>query len=244
MTNAPSTPVADAPNRLELLRAPFPPHQISKLPRGTKTQNECPASERRNCSICGGWHHPLVKHLDYVGHAALTDRLLDCDPAWNWEPLALDADGLPRFDDSGGLWIRLTVCGVTRLGYGHAEAKSWMTVGDRVKEVIGDCIRNSGMRFGAALDLWHKGDLHVIEGKVEEKIEIKPELDPEVVKRLEVSLSLSSLQHEYGKLTKDQRIAYAETKDAVKARIAALDLWHKGNLHADEEKARITITPV
>jgi hypothetical protein len=55
------------------------------------------------------------------------------------------------------MWIRLTVCGVTRLGYGHAGSK---TGGDAIKEVIGDALRNAAMRFGAALDLWHKGDLH------------------------------------------------------------------------------------
>lgn len=204
--------------RLELLRAPFPPNQISKLPKGTKAQNECPASEKRNCQICGGWHHPEMKHLDYVGHAALTDRLLDCDPEWNWEPLALNEHGLPRFDESGGLWIRLTVCGVTRLGYGHAEAKPWMAPGDRVKEVLGDCLRNSGMRFGAALGLWHKGDLHTEEVVPTEK-EKEPDLDPEIVKRLERSRSLSSLQHEYGKLTKEQRAAHAGIKDVVKERL-------------------------
>ena len=30
-----------------------------------------------------------------------------------------------------------------------------------MKERIGDALRNAAMRFGAALDLWHKGDLHV-----------------------------------------------------------------------------------
>jgi hypothetical protein len=55
------------------------------------------------------------------------------------------------------MWIKLTVCGVTRLGYGHAEGKQG---GDAIKEVIGDALRNAAMRFGAALDLWHKGDLH------------------------------------------------------------------------------------
>jgi hypothetical protein len=30
-----------------------------------------------------------------------------------------------------------------------------------MKEIIGDALRNAAMRFGAALDLWHKGDLHV-----------------------------------------------------------------------------------
>jgi hypothetical protein len=117
---------------LDKLRAPFPAHQISYLPKGG------------------------VK-LAYVGHAALTDRLLDTDATWTWEPLALDERGLPALDEAGGLWIRLTVCGVTRLGYGDAGTKKG---GDAMKERIGDALRNAAMRFGAALDLWHKGDLH------------------------------------------------------------------------------------
>lgn len=145
---------------LELLRAPFPAHQVSKLPKGTKEQNQCPAAEKRNCQVCGGWHHPRITHLDYVGHAALTDRLLDADPQWSWEPVAYGEDGLPKFDASGGLWIKLTVAGVTRLGYGHAESSNYKEIGSREKEVIGDALRNAAMRFGAALDLWHKGDLH------------------------------------------------------------------------------------
>jgi len=32
-----------------------------------------------------------------------------------------------------------------------------------MKERIGDALRNAAMRFGAALDLWHKGDLHAAE---------------------------------------------------------------------------------
>ena len=145
---------------LALLREPFPDHQISKLPKGTKAQNECPPGDKINCKVCGGWHHPKIIHLDYVGHAALTDRLLDADPAWTWEPLSMSESGLPVMDDLGGMWIRLTVCGVTRIGYGHAGTKSG---GDAIKEVIGDALRNSGMRFGVALNLWHKGDLHADE---------------------------------------------------------------------------------
>ena len=118
--------------QLHKMREPFPPNQISYLPKGG------------------------VK-LAYVGHAALTDRLLDVDPQWAWEPLALDERGLPALDEVGGMWIRLTVCGVTRLGYGDAGAKKG---GDAMKERIGDALRNAAMRFGAALDLWHKGDLH------------------------------------------------------------------------------------
>lgn len=145
---------------LELLREPFLLNQISKLPKGTKTQNECPANQKKRCKICGGWHHPDVIHLDYVGHAALTDRLLDADPLWTWEPFAINEEGLPAFDKSGGLWIRLTVCGHMRIGYGHATTSQYKEIGSREKEVIGDALRNAAMRFGAALDLWHKGDLH------------------------------------------------------------------------------------
>lgn len=150
---------------LDLLRAPFPPNQISKLPKPTKAQtDEVKADYKKGirCKECGSWHHPDVVHLDYVGHAALTDRLLDADPNWSWEPIAF-RDGLPAFDATGGLWIRLTVCGVSRLGYGHAAAKQGVDPGAREKEVIGDALRNAAMRFGAALDLWHKGDLHAHE---------------------------------------------------------------------------------
>lgn len=155
----------EAGDPLARLREPFPPHQISKLPKETKSQIDERKADRNkgiNCTVCGGWHHKNAIHLDYVGHAALTDRLLDTDPHWYWEPVAY-RDGLPAFDPTGGLWIKLTVCGVTRLGYGHAAPKPNMDPGAREKEVIGDALRNAAMRFGAALDLWHKGDLHAEE---------------------------------------------------------------------------------
>lgn len=133
------------------LRAPFNPGQISKLPKPYKSN-----SEKGQCRECGGYHGLPAMHLDYVGHAALTDRLLEVDPEWSWEPVSMDQDGLPKFDNFGGLWIRLTICGVTRIGYGDAAGKN---NANGVKEAIGDALRNAGMRFGAALDLWHKGDL-------------------------------------------------------------------------------------
>lgn len=157
-------PDADAPaDPLAKMREPFPDNQISKLPKETGKQRDQRLEDQKKgvwpkrCGVCGGLHHSNAVHLDYVGHAALTDRLLDVDPHWSWEPMALTAEGLPAFDRSGGLWIKLTICGVTRIGYGCADGK---TGGDAVKEIIGDALRNGGMRFGAALDLWHKGVLH------------------------------------------------------------------------------------
>lgn len=162
--NAQAKVVADP---LAKLREPFKGSQISKLPKPTKAQTEAVKADFKKgirCKLCGAWHHPEVVHLDYVGHAALTDRLLDTDPHWTWEPMAFN-DGLPAFDQSGGLWIKLTVCGVSRFGYGHAAAKPNQDPGAREKEVIGDALRNAAMRFGAALDLWHKGDLRADEDK-------------------------------------------------------------------------------
>jgi hypothetical protein len=117
-------------DQLAKLRQPFPPEQIGKLPKGGVT-------------------------LDFVGHGFLTQRLLDVDPLWTWEPMALDANGLPMLDENGGLWIKLTVCGVTRLGYGDAAGRKGSNA---IKEIIGDALRNAGMRFGMALELWCKGD--------------------------------------------------------------------------------------
>jgi len=152
---------------LHKLREPFAPTEIRYLPRVW-----CKAC--KNAGWNGCQNHPVAKcgkckqkmpnggHIDlaYVGHAEATNRLLNVDPFWDWEPLTVDERGLPQADGYKGLWIRLTVCGMTRLGYGHAGDK---TGGDAVKEVIGDAIRNAGMRFGMALDLWTTSDLEIIE---------------------------------------------------------------------------------
>lgn len=160
----------DKKERLKLLRTEFKPNQISKLPKPYSKD-----SPKGNCKVCGGYHGLPANHLDYVGHAALTDRLLDVDPEWNWEPMALDAKGLPVLDQDGGMWIKLTVCGITRIGYGDAQGK---TGANATKERIGDALRNAAMRFGAALDLWHKGELHA---DTEEKDEQPTGLSEETI---------------------------------------------------------------
>jgi hypothetical protein len=110
------------------LRAPFPAERIQKLDAG-------------------------YAKLDYVSHAWVTDRLLEVDPEWTWEPAGFDSKGLPAFDENGGLWIKVTVCGVTRYGYGEPQGRDNY---DRVKGAIGNALRNAAMRFGVALDLWAK----------------------------------------------------------------------------------------
>ena len=191
-----SIPQADG---LSLLRKPFPDHQISLLPKPTKRENP-----KGRCDVCKGYHGLPAVHLEYVGHAALTDRLLDADPLWTWEPLSLDSNGLPAFDKTGGLWIKLTVCGVTRLGYGNAEPSDKKEVGTREKEVIGDALRNAAMRFGAALDLWHKGELHVEpEEKPEPKKEILPQLRNEPEPEEEIDLIVMPSGEYKGQVLRD-----------------------------------------
>lgn len=147
------------------LREPFPLDQIELLPKycgrmvddskgGRKIPPDAPKSK---CSECGGYHYSDSIHLSYVGHAGITDRLLDVDPFWTWEPAAYGEDGTPRYTD-GGMWIRLTVLGMTRLGYGDAGNKKPPFTGSAVKEIIGDAIRNAAMRFGAGTYLWSKSE--------------------------------------------------------------------------------------
>jgi len=180
------------PAGLDLLRVPFPAHQISKLPKGGVM-------------------------LDYVGHAALTDRLLDADPNWTWEPLAFDPNGLPAYDQNGGLWIKLIVCGMTRLGYGHAGTKKG---GDAVKEVIGDALRNAAMRFGAALDLWHKGDLHADEeqaGETQQQREVSSPPAKREPQHSALKTAYRQFVHEAnGCGDADELAAYLATPDALK----------------------------
>lgn len=148
---------------LKKLREPFPPEQIGKLPKGGVT-------------------------LDFVGHAHLTSRLLEVDPLWFWEPMAYGEDGLPKFDSDGCLWIRLTVCGVTRIGVGDAGGK---TGGNAKKEAIGDALRNAAMRFGAALDLWAKADTKGGYDRPQRQV-ARPETKP-IVKRAPNQDSLDAL---------------------------------------------------
>jgi hypothetical protein len=166
-----------------ILREPFPPEKVGVLPR--ITCDECKASAGRACNRhkkgrcpgCKQWITDGHIHLSYVGHAAVTDRLLKADPNWTWTPMYRDVDpavlaaaagtGDPavieaviaaspaRRDENGGLWILLRVGGVVRPGYGTDDQRG----PDREKRLISDAIRNAAMRFGVALDLWSKEDL-------------------------------------------------------------------------------------
>jgi len=145
------------PERQAALAAPFEAGQIERLPKALKREDQdkgrC-GEDTKYCADehpCGGWHVRSI-HLSYVGHAGVTDRLNSVDPFWNWEPMAVTPTGTPHFSD-GGLWIKLTVLGVTRYGFGDAGRKAGP---DAVKEIIGDALRNAAMRFGVGTYLWSR----------------------------------------------------------------------------------------
>ncbi|GAB3376417.1 hypothetical protein GCM10027360_53330 [Amycolatopsis echigonensis] len=111
----------------------------------------CPQHDAAHCETCDETFTVEHDHLDYVGHAHIRERLIEADAGWEWEPLGRNENGTPAFDRDGGLWIRLTVAGVTRLGYGDAEGRRGTAA---TKEIIGDALRNAGLSFGMALELW------------------------------------------------------------------------------------------
>ena len=179
----------------DALRKPFNKTQIDQIPkRNNKTGNTI--------------------YLDYVGHAHVTDRLLQVDPSWTWQPVAFDqTTGQPVTDEFGGLWIVLTVCGVTRYGYGWADGDKG---GNAIKEAIGDAIRNASMRFGVALDLWMKEP-------ASPPAPTKPAKDLKPVKKLPANVPAS--------LDDGERIAVAYAAIALATTVESLrTIWSE---HAD-----------
>lgn len=145
---------------LKRLRAPFPDEEVELRPvyAGEYDRNDdgarfIPLEAYQKCPLCGKRHPLPARHLKYVGHARVTKRLNEVDPSWDYEFMATRPDGSPL--TMGGMWIRLTVCGLTKIGFGDAGGKEGP---DAVKEMIGDAIRNAAMRFGCGLDMWMSDD--------------------------------------------------------------------------------------
>jgi hypothetical protein len=169
------------PEIAKMLRAPFAADEIGKKPKLTcgecrnSPTKACKEHKKSRCAECRNFITSAHMHIDYVGHAETTDRFLAVDPEWYWEPLAWAADGSPLSDAFGGMWIKLSIAGVTRIGYGHPDGKRG---GDAIKETIGDALRNAGMRFGVGLDLWGAKFENAVEEQPRRRRKNEPTPDP------------------------------------------------------------------
>lgn len=107
-------------------------------------RGHCDSHAWADCDVCGVSHTSAATHVDYVGHAHVTERLLKVDPTWTWEPLATNEHGLPVVEE-GVLWIRIRILGIWRIEVGE---------GSTMKERIANAIRRGAMRAGVGLSLW------------------------------------------------------------------------------------------
>jgi hypothetical protein len=94
--------------------------------------------------------------LRYLSHIWVRKAFQDADPDWSWEPMGYDDHGQPVIvtDSQGhpvGLWIWLNLLGTRMPGYGSVEPGKR----DAIKELIGDALRNAGMRLVGG-SLWVK----------------------------------------------------------------------------------------
>lgn len=94
--------------------------------------------------------------LRYLSHIWVRKAFQDADPDWWWEPMGYDDRGQPVIvtDSQGqpvGLWIWLHLLGTKMPGYGSVEPGKR----DAIKELIGDALRNAGMRLVGG-SLWVK----------------------------------------------------------------------------------------
>ena len=118
-------------------------------------------------SLLSAWWEPPEDLIDtlpkagmqlrYLSHVWVSRAFSEIDPEWTWAPMSYDDAGQPVLerDSQGqpvGMWITLTICGTTIPGYGSVDPGKR----DAIKELIGDALRNAGMRRGVAGSLWTK----------------------------------------------------------------------------------------
>lgn len=205
----------DYERRLALLSKDFPASQVEKLPKPLKGGRDQPRFQCRPGTQasadgyhCGGYHSRAI-HLDYIGHATITERLNEVDPFWTIDFMVKQPEtGEPKVD-AEGTWFVMTVLGVSRPCIGDAGGKG-LTANGR-KELMGDAIRNGAMRFGVGTYLWSKSEEAERRklGEVEEPQEASQEPQPQQ--------------------GPDWQAHYAQAKAAGPERFAAFIGWAKQN---------------
>jgi hypothetical protein len=202
--------------------------QAGKAARNARDKH-CDRHAVTRCPECKAYITTGHIHLDFVGHASVTDRLLQADPDWTWTPMGRDTQGLPAVDRDGGLWINLTVGGVTKPGYGISDGPGGF---GGMKGLIGLAIRNAAMRFGVALDLWSKEELESVHTDATEPAHGQPE-PSEPTLAWTVAALRASARKQRPKYDQEQANAYIQAaldargldKNSVSDLLKLLDEW-------------------
>lgn len=256
--------------RMEVMYRETPKDQIVYLPRMLSccTRNQ-PCKDHVLLRECANCHERNIAsgHYDIkgIGHIYVQRLFNEVDPFWSWEPVGVDENGLPAIQktmssvkrgatqkvEQSNLWIKVTVCGVTRLGVGtdHSDAE------DLYKKLVSDAIKNAGLRFGIAADLREdkqklvparEGGLPRTGGNAPRASEvktIKPVTETETVKA-EATVNADDVKRKQDVL---RRIAAANTREELK--LIGQEIMQVGNtLKADAEikaayKAKVEALP-
>jgi hypothetical protein len=145
VSNAPRFFQYDAAYRDELRRE-FEPAQVGKLPRITKKDGV-----ESWCDTCRQKLKPHI-HIDFVGHANVTDRLNHVAPDWSYTIDHIETVG----GHIAGIQGTMTIGGKSLPESGALDRPGpW---GEELKLAISDFICRGAMRFGVGLDLWIKGE--------------------------------------------------------------------------------------
>ena len=142
------------------LAAPFAQDDLEKLPRQLNSRDDnrgrCEAGNYYSADGhgCGGWHARAM-HLDYVGHAGITQRLNDVlgPQGWDFAPMAMTPEGLPLMR-GGEFWGALTIRVEDQEVTKYDVAANFQGV----QEAWGDALRRCAMRFGVGTYLWSKSE--------------------------------------------------------------------------------------
>ena len=123
--------------------------------------------------------------------------------------MSFGPDGLPQFDKNGGLWIRLTVAGVTRVGYGDAAGKSGPNA---IKEAIGDAIR-----------------------KVEQKVVGREFVAKQIAQAEKIARSTESTKQKVADLTAIQKTLAGRSMHAIEIVQAKIDAAKRAQVAAQQK---------